>query len=125
MSRKRPRGIVVAALLMIAFGLAEVTTGLTHNFFGLSTVGGTASAYAGSAIGVLYAVAGLLILSMTKRAAAIAIVLLIADIIGRIAMVGTGLYSVDSVRQAFAIMLGTIIVAAFAVYIRSKWSSFT
>lgn len=116
--------MLIVALLMIIFGLAEVTTALTHNFFGISTARVTTSAYAGVAIGVLYAVSGLLILSRRRRAAALAIVLLIADIVGRIAMVVTGLYPVDSLKQTFAIFLGTTIVAFFAVYIRLKWSSF-
>jgi hypothetical protein len=47
------RGIVVAALLMVAFGMAEVATGFTHNFFGVSTAMGTASAYIGAGIGHL------------------------------------------------------------------------
>jgi peptidoglycan/LPS O-acetylase OafA/YrhL len=125
MNQNRPRGVVVVALLMILFGLAEVTTGITHNFFGISTARVTSSAYAGVAIGALYAMAGLLILSMKKRAAALAIVFLILDIVGRIAMVVTGLYPVHPFGQAIAIILGTSIVAIFAVYIGSKWSSFS
>jgi hypothetical protein len=123
--QNRPRDIVIVALLMIAFGLAEVVTGLTHNFFGIATAKASSSAYAGAAIGVLYAVAGLLILSMKRRAAALAIGLLIADIIGRVAMVATGLYPVNSLKQIVAMILGTSIVAVFAVYIRLKWSSFS
>jgi hypothetical protein len=61
---------------------------------------------------------------MKRWAAATAIALLIADIIGRVAMVVTGLYPVDSVMQTLAIILGTSIVAVFAVYIKLKWSSF-
>jgi hypothetical protein len=124
-NRNRPLGIVVVAVLMIAFGLAEMTTGRTHNFFGVSTAKVTASAYAGAAIGALYAAAGLLILSMKRWAAALAIVFLIVDIIGRIAMVVTDLYPVDSFKQISAIILGTSIVAGFVVYIRLKWSSFS
>ncbi len=124
-NQSRPRGITIAALLMVVFGLAEVTTGFTHRFFGLSTAQVTVSTYVGAGIGVLYAVAGLLILSMKKRAAAVALVLLIADIVGRIGMVVTGLYPVDSFKQIFAIILGTSIVAVFAVYIGLKWSMFS
>jgi hypothetical protein len=109
---------------MIVFGLAEVVTGLTHNFFGIFTAKATASAYAGVAIGACYALAGLLVLSMRRLAAALAIVLLIADIIGRAAMVATGLYPLGSWKQIFSMTLGTSIVAAFAIYIRLKWSSF-
>ena len=124
MNPNRPRGIVIAALLMIAFGLAEVATGLTHSFFGVFTAKVTAAVYAGIAIGVLYAAAGLLILFMKRWAAALAILLLVADIVGRVAMVIAGLYPIDSLKQRAAIILGTSIVAAFAFYIRWKWSSF-
>jgi hypothetical protein len=110
---------------MIVFGLAEVTTSFTHRFFGLSTAQVAISTYVGAAIGVLYAVAGLLILSMKRRAAGLAIVLLIGVIVGRIGMVVTGLYPVDSLKQIFAIVLGTSLVAVFAVYIRLKWSLFS
>ena len=65
---------------MISFGLAEVITGLTHNFFGIHTTQGTMSAYAAAAVGVLYAISGLLILTMSWRAALSAIALLIAVI---------------------------------------------
>jgi hypothetical protein len=123
-NHSRPRGIVIVAVLMIAFGLAEVKTGLTHSFFTLTTAKVAASAYAGVAIGILYAMAGLLILTMKRWAAALAILLLIADIVGRIAMVATGLYPVDSFRQILAMILGTAIVAIFAIYIRLKWSFF-
>ena len=125
MNQHRPRGIVIVALLMIVFGMAEVVTGFTHNFFGLSTAKVTTSAYVGAAIGVLYALAGLLILPMKRWAAPLAIVFLIADIIGRIAMVVTDLYPVDSFKQTLAIIMGTSIVAIFAIYISLKWSSFS
>jgi hypothetical protein len=110
---------------MIVFGLAEVTTGFTHRFFGLSTAQVAISTFLGAAIGVLYAVAGWLILSMKKRAAAVAIVLLIVDIAGRIGMVVAGLYPVDSFKQVLAIILGTSMVAVFAAYIGLKWSLFS
>jgi hypothetical protein len=123
-NHSRPPGIVIVALLMVAFGLAEVYTGLTHSFFNLSTAKVATSAYAGAAIGILYATAGLLILSMKRWAAALAIFLLIVDIVGRIAMVVMGLYPVDSLKQVLAMILGTLIVALFAVYIKIKWSCF-
>lgn len=125
MNWKRQWGIVVAAVLMIAFGLAEVKTSLTHNFFGISTAKVTASIYAGAAIGALYAGAGLLILSMRRRAAKLAIVFLIADIVGRVAMVLKGLYPINSFKQTAAMIVGTVIVAGFAVYIRLRWPSFS
>jgi hypothetical protein len=110
---------------MVVFGLAEVATGFSHHFFGLSTAPIALATYAGASIGFLYAAAGFLILSMKRRAAALAIVLLIAVILGRVSMVLVDLYPVGSFKQGFAILLGTSIVAVFAVYIRSKWSFFS
>jgi hypothetical protein len=123
-NQSRPRVIIIVALLMILFGLAELTTSFTHRFFGLSTAQVATSTYLGATIGTLYAAAGLLVLSMKRQAAAVAIVFLIADVVGRIGMVVTGLYPVDSAKQIAAIILGTSLVALFAVYIGSKWSTF-
>ena len=122
--RSRPRGIIVVAFLMILFGLAEVVTGFTHQFFGVMMANGATSAYAGASIGVLYAAAGLLVLIMRKWAATLAIACLAADVVGRVAMVFTGLYPVDSPAQTFAIVTGTAIVVAFAIYILSSWRAF-
>ncbi|MGO9388682.1 hypothetical protein [Rhodoblastus sp.] len=122
--RSGPRGVTVVAFLMSFFGLAEVATGFTHQFFGLTTATGTTSAYAGASIGVLHAAAGLLVLIMRKWAAALAMVCLVADVVGRIAMVLTGLYPVDSPAQTFAIVTGTAVVVAFAIHILSKWRAF-
>jgi hypothetical protein len=113
--RSRPRGIIVVVFLMILFGLAEVVTGFTHQFFGVTTANGATSAYAA---------AGLLVLIMRKWAATLAIVCLAVDVVGRVAMVFTGLYPVDSPAQTFAIITGTAIVVAFAIYILSKWRAF-
>jgi hypothetical protein len=75
-------------------------------------------------IGVLYVAAGLLILTMRKLAAAIAILLLGAEIAGRIALVVLDLYPMTSFNQSFAIVVGTTIAAVFAVYVGSKWRVF-
>jgi hypothetical protein len=122
--QSRPRGILVVALMMILFGLAEVVTAFTHNFFGIYTAQVALFTYSGAAIGAFYVVAGLLILTMKKWAAALAIVLLVADIVGRIALVVTGLYPTDSLQQTFAIVAGTVIAAIFAIYIGLKWYSY-
>jgi hypothetical protein len=122
--QRRPWGIIVVAFLMILFGLAEVVTGFTHQFFGVTTARGAVSAYAGASIGALYAAAGVLVLTMRKSAVALAIGCLAADVVGRVAMVLTGLYPVASSAQTFAIVIGTAIVIAFAIYILSKWRAF-
>jgi hypothetical protein len=124
MNRSRPRGVEVVAFLMILFGLAEAATGFTHRFFSVTTAPGANAAYAGASIGALYAAAGLLVLIARKWAAALAIGCLAADVVGRVAMVLTGLYPVVSVLQTVAMVVGTAIVIAFAIYIASKWATF-
>lgn len=63
----RPIGVTIIATLMIVFGLAEIATGVTHNFLGLiSTTAGAAALYGGAVIGGLYAIAGALLFSMRR-----------------------------------------------------------
>lgn len=120
----RPVGIKIAAVLMILFGLAEVVTGFRHEFFGLTTTQVDISTYVGVALGLFYFVGGLLILTKKKWAAMIAVVLLCGDVIGRVAMVITGLYPLNSFMQTFAIIVGTSIAVFFAVYIGLKLKFF-
>lgn len=120
----RPRGITIVALLMIIFGIAEVATGFTHDFLGISTSASAIFTFSGIALGGFYAIAGLLILSMKKWAATMAIVLLCADIVGRISLVATNLYPLSSTENVIGIVAGTAIAAIFAIYIRMKWTLF-
>jgi hypothetical protein len=114
----RPLGITVVAVLMIVFGLAEVATGFTHNFLGIiSTANASASTYAAAAIGALYAFGGVLILTMRKRAAILAMLCLVAVVIGRVAMVQEDLYPIDTLAQVISIVIGTAIAVGFAIYV--------
>lgn len=124
MSQRRPWDLITIAALMILFGLAEVVTGFTHAFFGITTTRGIISTSAGALIGILYVAAGLLCLSMRRWAATLAIGCLAADILGRIAMVVTGLFPINSAYQTVAISIGTIVAAAFGLYIWTRRSSF-
>ena len=126
MNQHRPWGITLVAVLMILFGLAEVATGFTHNFLGLiSTTGITLATYGAGAVGALYAVGGLFLLTMKKWAAKIAMVCLVLVVVGRIALVLTGLYPLTSFLQDLSIIVGTALAIIFAVYIGLKWKSFT
>jgi len=124
MDYHRPLDIAVIASLMIVFGLAEIVTSFTHNFFGLHTAPGAESAYIGSIIGMLYAAAGFLTLKINRHTAMFAIVLLVVVVAGRIAMVVSGLYPIGTFRQAAAIALGTSIAAGFAIYVGIRRSAF-
>ncbi len=120
----RTLGITIIAALMIIFGLAEIATGFTHNFFGISTANTLTSTIVAVIIGGFYLVAGLLILTMRRLAAEIAIVLLIADIVGRIGLVVVGFYPINSTEQDSSIIIGTAIAAIFAAYIWLKLKLF-
>jgi hypothetical protein len=120
----RPKWVTIASVLMILFGFAEVLTGFTHNFLGIATPKINTFTYASAVIGTFYAAAGLLILTMRKWAAKLAIALLLADILGRIGLVVTGLYPTDSIKNTLAIVVGTMTVAIFAIGIAMHWKSF-
>jgi hypothetical protein len=109
---------------MILFGAAEVITGFTHRFFGISTALSAISTFLASGIGTLYAVAGLLVLTMQKWAASLSLACLVFVVVGRIALVVTGLFPLDSFEQTFAITVGTGIAASFGIYIGWKWRAF-
>lgn len=113
----RPLGIVIASVLMIVFGVAEVATGFSHNFFGLSTSVSAVSTYLGATLGLLYIVAGILALTMRRWAVYVAIAALILDLVGRVAMVVGGFYLLNSSKQTFSMVAGTLIAAIFAVYL--------
>jgi uncharacterized membrane protein YccC len=124
LKQRRARGIIVVAVLMMVFGLAEVVTSFTHDFFGVTTARGVISIGAGAMIGLLYILAGLLILTGKRWGATVAISCLVVDVLGRVGMVLAGLYPIDSFLQTSAIIIGTVIAAAFAVYIWSRRNSF-
>src|SRR5450631_4941851 len=74
--------------------------------------------HAAAAIGGFYvADSCLLILTLRKWAAALAIVLLVADVAGRIALVVAGLYPLNSIEQTFAVVVGTLIAIGFGIFI--------
>ncbi len=123
-NQSRPWSILIVACLMILFGGAEVVTGFTHNFFGITTSSAAIFTYSSVGIGACYVVGGVLILTMKKWAAALTIVLLAADIVGRVALVATGLYPTDSAKNTFSIIAGTVIAALFAIFIGWRWKFF-
>ena len=124
MDQRRPLDITIVASIMIVFGATEIITGFTHNFFGLHTTQGVASAYMGAIIGALYAAAGFLVLTKKRHTAILALLLLVVVVAGRIAMVMSGLYPVGTFKQTAAIVLGTLIAAGFAIYIGIRRSAF-
>lgn len=103
---------------MIIFGLAEVMTSVRHGFSGIIHVSSAAAfTYMGGVIGVFYATSGALVLTLRRWAAIVALVLLAIVVMGRVGLVASGMYPIDTLLQLIAIVIGTSIAAAFAIYI--------
>jgi len=111
---------LIMAVLMIAFGIAEVATSFTHDFFGLTTTAQVVSTLVGVVLGLCYIAAGALVITLRRPALAAAFILLIVDVLGRLLMMVTGMYPMDSAMQSIGIIVGTVIAAAFAVFVALK-----
>jgi hypothetical protein len=85
---------------------------------------GAVFVFLASGMGTLYAISGLLLLTMRNWAAAVSVACLIVVVVGRIAMVVSGAFPFDLFEQIFAMTVGTGIVAVFATYIVWNWRAF-
>ncbi|HTX54918.1 MAG TPA: hypothetical protein VMD08_16045 [Candidatus Baltobacteraceae bacterium] len=121
---RRPWDLIFVAVFAILAGFAEVVTGFSHKFFGISTSGVALFTVAATGIGLSYLVSGVLMLTMKRWAATVALVLLSIDILGRILLAVTGLYPTDTAKNTFSFIAGTLIVALVAVYVGWKRRSF-
>jgi hypothetical protein len=121
---RRPWDLIVVAGFAILAGVAEVVTGFSHAFFGITTSGVARFTIAATGIGLSYTASGVLMLTMKKWAATVALILLGLDIVGRILLAVTGLYPTDTARNTFSLIAGTLIVAFVAMYVGWKRKSF-
>jgi len=108
---------VVAAALMIVFGLAEVATGFRHRFFMLHGADSLVFTVIGATLGLCYIASGVLVLVHTRRALFAAGALLAVDVVGRIALVIGGQFPVESAQQIAGITAGTAIALVFCVVV--------
>lgn len=121
---RRPWDLIVVAGFTILAGLAEVVTGFSHTFFGITTSGVALFTVVAAGIGLSYLASGVLMLTMKKWAATLALVLLSIDIVGRILLAVTGLYPTDTAKNTFSLIAGTVIAACVAFYVAWKRQSF-
>ena len=120
----RPWDLTLVAGFAVLAGLAEIVTGFSHMFFGISTSAAALFTIAAAGIGLSYLASGVLMWTMKKRAATVALVLLSIDIVGRILLAVTGLYPTDTAKNTFSLIGGTVIVALVALYVAWKRKSF-
>jgi len=121
---RRPWDLIFVAGFTILAGLAEIVTGVTHTFFGITTSRVALFTVAATGIGLSYLASGILMLAMKKRPATVALVLLSIDIVGRILLAVTGLYPADTAKNTVSLIAGTLIVASVALYVGWKRKSF-
>jgi hypothetical protein len=121
-SRSTP--FVVAAALMIVFGLAEVATGFRHRFFMLRGADSLVFTIVGATLGLCYIAAGVLVLVHSRRALFAAAALLAIDVVGRIALVISGQFPIESTQQIAGIAAGTAIASVFCVVVTLRARSF-
>ncbi len=121
MALQLTRKIVILAFILIAYGVVEILVGLyfTHEYF----VQG-AYIYLISALDVLYFVSGALLLTMRKQTAKVVVGLLACEMVGRLTLIGTGIYPFTTVGPGIAMVLGTAIAGGFAFYVWTQWDKF-
>ena len=90
MNRARHLGITAVAIFAIIVGIGEMIVGFTGNFLGiLSTPLMPPSSTI--IIGLLYILGGLSFLTMRKRGAALGMIFVAAELLGRVHFVATGI----------------------------------
>ena len=122
--KKRPMGLTIISIIMILFGLLEIFTAFSHQFLGITTSQSSIATLSSAPIDLLYMLAGVMVLTIIKWGAMLAVLFLIVDILGRIARVLTGLYPVNTAENVVGIVGGTAIAVIFVAYIVLRRYSF-
>ena len=122
-SSRRPVGVIVVGILATLFGLGEVVVGFAGNYLGILSKG-IAPANSTIVVGAFYILGGAcLLLTRRKWGAALGMLFIAAEILGRIYLVTVGI-APSSGPDAIKILIGGIIAAGFILYIASAWHSF-
>jgi hypothetical protein len=119
--KRRPLGIIIVALFAIIAGIGEIMVGVTGNFLGILS-NGMEPAFSTAVIGAFYSLGGWsLLITRKKWGAAVSIVFIGAEILGRVYLVTTGI-APSSGADLVKIVIGGAI--AFAVMLYIYWRSF-
>src|SRR5215813_3916286 len=110
-------GIVAAGVFAIVAGLGEIIVGVTGNYLGILSKPLEPSAVT-ALVGACYSLGGAFILTSKKWGAALGMVLIAAEILGRIYLVTTG---VAPSSDAIKIAVGAAIALTLIGYVASQW----
>jgi hypothetical protein len=122
---KKDKLVIIISLLMIIFGIAEIVTGIRHEFFGLVTTEQLITTIVGIGLGLCYLLGGIFLFVYKKWSLILSLVLLILDITGRLIMIFTGMYPISTAYQTFGIVTGTLVATFFAVIVFIKMRKLT
>ncbi len=121
MNRARHLGITIVAIFAILAGIGETIVGLTGNFFGSLSTPLTPSSST-SIFGSFYILGGLSFLTMRKWGAALGMIFVAAEMLGRVHLVATGIIPASR-DDAIKIIIGGVIALAVIVYVSSQWDN--
>jgi hypothetical protein len=116
-------GFEVMSVVMIVLGIAEAATSFRHRFSIIATTASVTEAVAGVSVGACYIAAGSLIFKGRQRAARMALILLILDVLVRIGMVMGYLFPVSTSTQVIRTAGGMVIALTFTLILAVKLPS--
>jgi hypothetical protein len=122
MNRARHLGITAVAIFAIIAGIGEMIVGLTGNFLGILSTPLMPSSST-IIIGSFYSLGGLSFPTMRKWGAALGMIFVAAELLGRVHLVATGIAPASG-DDAIKIIIGGVIALVIIVYVSSQWDKF-
>lgn len=113
---RRPKDVIVVAVLLIVFGLGEIWVGMFGNFLGILSQSIPPSA-ATAIVGAFYSLGGVALL-VTRRqwGTILSLIFIGAEVLGRAYLVATGVAPSHG-ADFYKIVVGAIIAIGFMSYI--------
>jgi hypothetical protein len=122
LNRTRHLGITVVAIFAIIAGIGEMIVGFTGNFLGILSTPLTPS-ISTVIIGSFYSLGGLSFLTMKKWGAALGMIFVAAEMLGRVHLVAIGIVPASR-DDAIKIIIDGVITLAVIVYVSTQWDRF-
>lgn len=116
---RRPRGVLIVAVIVIVFGLGEVWVGWSGNYLGILSTRLPTSA-ATVVVGLFYVLGGVALL-VTRRTwgTVLSLTFIGLEVLGRIYLVLVGVAPRKG-ADFFKIIVGGVIAVGFMLYISSR-----
>ena len=113
---RRPKDVIVVAVLLIVFGLGEIWVGMFGNFLGILSQSIRPSP-ATAIVGAFYSLGGVALLTTRRQWGTILSLIFIgAEVLGRAYLVATGVAPSHG-ADFYKIVIGAIIAVCFMSYI--------